>query len=276
MGYSQEEGYVPTDIETIMKSLMNGVNAQFSTSYTFAKFKATNFYKYLYALAQELQKNEVKTSEIFLKLQDYIKTTNEKISRPVVTNPGIVEKMEAEGYIASVKPMILADAGLINICVDLDDTDPDYATTKAAVALLISQITVAGAVTQGAESTSIVLSNGQSFDFKYHLPNRIPVGLQLTITTSENNQNLIGLPDETKQKLIDNIEAGYRLGKNFEPQKYFSIADAPWASNILLEWTDDVTDGDIDETPTWSSAVYDADFDDLFEIDLSRIVLVEN
>ena len=36
----------------------------------------TNFYKYFYALAQRIQTNEIKTSEIFLKLQDYFKYTN--------------------------------------------------------------------------------------------------------------------------------------------------------------------------------------------------------
>lgn len=396
MPYSQEAGYTPSTIETIMNSIMNGINTQFGTTYTAETFVGTNFYKYFYALAQKLQENDVKTSEIFLKLQDYFEVINAMIARPAVTNPGIIEKFVEAGFVASVKPMIEADAGKISICVDevdnhargivtitayanlvsgTDDVvtigatgftaqagaatpgdgtfqaatdnsttatslatqinahatagalveaiavgavvyiralavgtggnaialtytnndanvgatvsaatllggvalgdDPDYDDVRTEICTLISEITVGGTVTQGTESQAVVLSNGQSFDFKYNLPNRIEVALRLTIATSENNQVLIGDPDETKALLLENIQARYKLGKNFEPQRYFSILDAPWAAHVTLEWTDDVTDGVIDVTPTWYDDVYDADYDDLFDIDLALISLVE-
>lgn len=275
MGYAQESGYTPSSISTILESFRTNINTQFGTSYTAESFVGSNHYKYFYAAAQMYQENEVKTSEIFAKLQQYFAIMNALISRPVNTPPGIIEKFASEGFVASAKKMIDADAGKINICVDVDETADDYADTKLEINTLISQITVLGAVTQGSESSAIVLSNGQSFDFKYHLPNRIPVGLRLTITLSENNQNVIGAPDVTKSKLLANIAARYSLGKNFEPQKYFGLDDAPWAESVLLEWTDDVTDGEIDVTPTWHSTVYDAAFDDLFEPDLTRVLLVE-
>lgn len=386
MSYSQKNGYLPVSIDTIMASIMENINTQFQTTYTIETFVGTNFYKYFYALAQRVQSGEVKTSEIFLKLQQYIAITNERISRPVNTNPGIIEKFEAEGYIAAVKPMIDADAGKIHIAVDANDgnratanaeitvfanlvsgtadtlavagvtftaqagtatpgaatfqaatsnaatatslatqinshtstkalvkavasgakvllfarhggtaanayalvyvsngsvgltisgatftggTDnPNYATIKAAINQLISEITVGGAVTQGTEVSTIVLSNGQSFDFKFNLPDRIKTKLRLTITLSENNQVVIDSPDEIKEKLIANIEARYRLGRNFEPQRYFSVVDAPWASQVLLEYS--TNDG-----ATWSSAVYDAQYNELFEVSLADITLVE-
>jgi hypothetical protein len=269
MGFAQESGYVPVDIATIMLSIMNNINTQFGTSYTADNFVGTNFYKYFYALAQKHQENEIKTAEIFLKLQQYFEITNELISRPVVTNPGLVEKLAAEGYIASVKPMIDADAGKIHICVDVDDADPDYAATKLAICTIIKDSTVAGAVTQGSESETIVLSNGQSFDFKFALPDPTPVLLRLTTTLSDNNQVVILSPEEQKQLLMDNIAARYRLGKNFEPQRYFSLTDAPWASDVLLEWSDDAGSN-------YYSTVFDAEFDDLFTFGLEDIELVEN
>lgn len=282
MGFASESGYTPATIEDIVTEIMEGINDQFGQTYTYEAFVGTNWYKYAYAIAQRIQKNEVKTSEIFEKLQQYFAVTNELISRPVVTNPGLIEafadyesELFPDGILASVKPMIEADAGKINICVDVDDTDEDYADMKVEICELIKDSTVAGAVTQGAETESLVLSNGQSFDFKYHLPNRIPVGLRLTITTSENNQSVIKSPEDIKADLLLNLANRYRLGLNFEPQKYYSLSDAPWASDVLLEWTDDVTDGEIDETPDWNATVYDAEFDDLFDYDLSRIVLVE-
>lgn len=268
MSFSKENGYTPVSFETIMTYLMNGINTQFGTSYTAESFEGTNFYKYFYTIAQRIQENEVKSSEIFLKLQNYIDYINARISRPVNTNPGIVDRFLKEGYTASVKPMIEADAGKIHICVDVDDAAVDYATVKAAICLLISQITVAGGVTIGTESESIVLTNGQSFDFKYNLPNRIPILIKLTVTLSENNQIAVGNPDDTKMKLLNNILSRYKLGKNFEPQRYFSQSDTPWASMVVLEYS-------TDDGVSWSTSVYDAEYDDLLTFGLEDITLIE-
>jgi hypothetical protein len=401
MGYAQETGYVPADINTIMSQIMTNINTQFQLDppYTMETFVGTNAYKYFYALAQKHQENEVKTSEIFQKLQTYFDQINARISRPVVTNPGIIEKLETEGYIASVKQMIEADAGKINICVDADDgiraegdieitsyanlvdgTDdtitvgataftaqtgaaalgaatfqaatsnaataeslatqinahavagllvraqaigvmvyltarhggdagnsialayaqlgtgdgatvsgafltggednegddenPNYDEIRLALCTLISQITVAGAVTIGTEVESIVLSNGQSFDFKFNLPNRIQTTLRLTLTLSENNQLLVGSPDVVKEDLLSKVLARYRLGRNFEPQRYFAQSDAPWTSQVLLEWSHNY-DPDDAGSATWSNEIYDANYDDLFELSLDNIILVE-
>lgn len=268
MSFSQDQGYIPVDIAEIMDAFRGYINTQFGTTYTTEQFIGTNLYKYFYAIAQRISENETKTSEIFLKLQQYFIITNERISRPVVTNPGVIEKLTAEGYIASLKPIIEADAGKINICIDTDETADDYAATKLDICTIIKDSTPAGCVSQGTETEAIVLSNGQSFDFKFHLPNRIPIILRLTTALSENNQVVIESPDDVKLSLLANINALYKLGKNFEPQRYFTIVDAPWAASVLLEWSDD--DG-----ANWHPEVYDADFDDLFEFGLDDITVVE-
>lgn len=268
MSYSNENGYSTDTIQIIITDIMNNINTQFGLSYTYENFVGTNFYKYFYAIAQRLQQNETKTAEIFLKLQDYFALTNERIARPVVTPNGMIEKFASEGWLASVKPMIDADAGKINICVDVDETGDNYASEKLEICTIIKDSCVAGCVTQGTEVESITLSNGQSFDFKFHLPDRIEPLLRLTVTLSENNQDVILTPDEQKAKLIENIAARYSLGKNFEPQRYYSLVDAPWASNVLLEYS-------IDAGVNWLSNVYDSDFDELFVISLANITLVE-
>jgi hypothetical protein len=268
MSFASESGYTPLTIETIMDAVMDGVNTQFGTTYTTETFIGTNFYKYFYALVQRMQENEIKTSEIFLQLQDYFATTNERISRPVVTNPGLIEAIEDYGYDCSVKEPIDADAGKIYICVDILADMVGYADAKADIAEIIKNSTVAGAVTQGAESTSIVLTNGQSFAFKYGLPTRYSVLLKLTITLSENNQVVVGNPDDVKLALIANIEADYRLGKNFEPQRYFTSEDAPWAESILLEWSNDAG-------ANYHSTVYDSAYNVIFDVLLENITLIE-
>jgi hypothetical protein len=269
MGFAQDTGYIPLTIEEILDDLRVNINSSFGTSYTAESFVGTNHYKFFYAAAQRMQANEVKTSEIFAQIQQYITVTNQMIARPVVTPPGLVAKFLEEGYTASVKPMIDADAGKINVCVDVDDTDPTYADIKLAVNTILKDSVVAGVVSQGTETNSIVISNGQSFDFKFHLPNRISTLLRLTITLSENNQSVIKSTDDIKADLLANIAANYSLGKNFEPQKYYSTADAPWASNVLLEYS-------TNSGGSYSSAVYNSNFDDLFEAPLGNISIVED
>lgn len=398
MGFASESGYVPLSIETIMSSIKDGVNAQRGTAYTDESFLGTNYYKFYYAMVQRLQENEVKTSEIFSYLQQYFNVTNERIQRPVATNPGLIEAFSNASWIASVKKMIDADAGKINICVDaIDDhargyftitsyanlvsgthdsvtvgatvftaqgtsvtpggttfqaatsnaatatslaaqinahatagalvyawvdatnsakvllraiargttgnsialayTDhdsnvgatksattllsgitrtADYDDQRLAICTIIKDSVAGGIVSQGNEVESITLTNGQSFDFKFKLPNRIPVGVRLTTTLSENNQVVIGDPEDTKTLLLANIAAKYALGKDFEPQRYFTTADAPWTAAVLLEWTSDVSNGvDIDVSPTWHSTINEAAFDDLFEFSIGRTLLVE-
>lgn len=267
MGFASASGYTPLTIEEIISQLRVELNTQFSTTYTEENFIGTNWYKFLYAAAQKMQLNEVKTSEIFTYLQNYIATTNERISRPSNTPPGILEQLEDEGWTASVKPPEVGDAGKLYVCVQLDDADPDYADTQLAVNTKLSTIVAAGIVTQGTETDAIVLSNGQSFDFKFNLPTEIDPLLKLTTVLSENNQVVIPSPEDQKSTLMANIAANYKLGKNFEPERYFTLADAPWASSVLLEYKIGMG--------AYTSAVYDADYDELFVIDLENIELVE-
>ena len=251
-----------------MRDIMVKVNAQFQTSYTYETFVGSNHYKYFYAAAQKMQENEVKTSEIFKKAQDYFATTNEKISRPVGTNPGLIAAINALGYTAAIKKPIEADAGKVYVAVDVDTTLTDYAARKLAINTLLKNSIVAGTVMIGDQVSSIALTNGQIFDWKFKTPNRITPLLRLTITLSANNQVVVLGPDAVKAILIANIKARYQLGRNFEPQRYFSITDAPWASKVLLEYS-------LDNGTTWVSSTYVANYDDLFVITLANISVLE-
>lgn len=269
MSFSEENGYTPATVEALMTLVRENVNEIFETEYTEESFVGTAWYKYFYALIQNLQLNEIKTSEIFAKLQTYIGVTNERISRPVTTPQGLIDKLADEGFTASVKPTIEAEAGQLFVCVELDDGDDDYEDDKLTVCEILRDSVTAGIVTQGTETEALVLTNGQSFDFKFNLPDRLGPWLRLTVTLSENNQELILTPEEIKQILMDNIEERYSLGKNFEPQRYFSIIDAPWAASVLLEYS-------LNEGADWDEVVYEADYDELFDVDLENVELVEN
>src|SRR5690606_13024670 len=97
--------------------------------------------------------------------------------------------------------------------------------------------------------------------------------LRLTITSSDNQDQVIPDDEEIRSTLLANAQARYRLGWDFEPQRYYTQVDAPWAATILLEWTSVVSDPQPED---WSSDVFEASFDDLFTFDLEDIeVLVD-
>jgi hypothetical protein len=268
MSFASDSGYLPITIPQMMDIVMQNVNTQFGTTYTTETFLGTNFYKYFYALIQRLQENEIKTSEIFLRMQEYFNITNEQIQRPNTTHPGIYDYFASKGYFVSTKPPLDADAGKAYICVNVDSGALDYAAKKLEICTIIKDCVVAGVVSQGTETQDITLSNGQSMTFKYNLPTKIPVKLRLTLTLSSNNEFTIDSTDTIKLNLYNNINSKYKLGKNFEPQRYFTVLDAPWASIILLEWSSD-------GGSTWHSTVYAAAYNEVFTFALTDITVVE-
>lgn len=268
MGWAKETGYIPLSVEEILDRIRVNINATFLTSYTTENFPGSNHYKFSYALAQEIARGETLTSEIFFKVQNYFVSTNSRISRPLVTDPGTIEELEKMGYVSSVKPMILGDAGKRSICVLVDPDGPDFAAKKLEIATKILECTSGGVVLQGDQVETIVISNGQAMDSKFWLPVIQEPLLKLTITISENNQEYIQGPEWVRERLLRNITARYRLGLNFEPEKYFTVEDAPWAAAILLEYS-------LDDGATWSSDVFLAEFDDLFKIKIENITVDE-
>jgi hypothetical protein len=268
MGFSNDLGYSPLTVKEIIEEIILGINEEFSTTYTYDSFLGTNMYKYMYSLAQKVQSDEIKTAEILLNLQDYFNVTNESISEPKTVASGLIATILAAGYVASIKPPADADAGKIYCCVDVDETDPDYATHKLAINTILKDYTVAGTVTQGTESSSITLTNGQTFTFKYGLPTRTALYLRISITTSRNNQLLIDSPTQIKTKLLANIASRYGLGKDFEPEIYFDYVDAPYAGNILLEHS-------LNGSTGWTSATIAANYNEIYLLDDARITVVQ-
>ena len=68
---------------------------------------------------------------------------------------------------------------------------------------------------------------------------RKPTKLRVTITTSKNNQYVIDSPEEVRDIIMQNLAKFYWLGKNFEPQRYLTLNEAPYAESILFEYSID-------------------------------------
>lgn len=268
MPYSKNNNYTPDSFTDLITRLMNGVNAQFKTVFTYETFVGTGFYKFFYILAQEVLAAENEFAEAYAKLQDFIRYTNEKIAIPKTPREGLIKTFADRGYTVSLRPQLLSNAGKLGVCVLVDTDAADYEKKKKEILEILKDCTAAGLYYDGDQRGYVRLSNGQDFEFAFYTPVRKQASLRLTVTVSQNTALHADGADEIRKKLLANIAAEYGLGKNFEPEKYFTISrDAPYAASVKLEWK---TDGDFE------SAVYEAGFRDLFVFYAERVEVTVN
>lgn len=268
MPYTDKNGYVPYTMEEVMQLILLDVNAGFKTSYSYDQFIGTGFYKFFYVLAQRIVALSGSFGEVYAKLQDYIRFMNEQINAPAVNPESALKILQNAGFTASVRPVTQATAGEWAFCVDLDSAAAGYAQQKQRVFDLLKTCTAGGIYFPGTETGTSVLSNGQAMPYAFYLPTRHAVSLKLTINTSAASGVSVPAEAQIKQMLLDNLAAMYRLGVNFEPERYFTISrDAPYAAAVKLEYQKEAGGA-------WTSSVYEADFKDLFVFDQSHIETV--
>lgn len=267
MSYQQDNGYTPRSFDEIMNELRLGVNAQFFTNYDEDTFLGTGWYRYFYPIVQRIQNNEVKMSEIFTKLAEYIVQQNQKISRPSVSLPGTIDAYEAAGYKVGVEPTEEDTVGEIRIAVDLELTDPDFAAKKLEICTIMKDCTVAGTVSIGDQVENITLSNGQSFPYKFKLAIKNAIMFRITLTDSLNTAIAIPSDEDIRLAFYQNYQSRYRLGWNIEPQKYYNQGDALWAASVVVEYS-------MDAGSTWETDIYESDYDELWTLDLEDIDVI--
>ncbi len=267
MSYEQNNGYTARTFDEIMEELRVGVNDEFGTTYDVDQFLGTGWYRFLYPMVQRIQNNEVKASEIFVKLAEYITQKNLKIERPSVSMNGIVDAFLSNGFVASVKPTEEADVGKVYIAVDLFDTDPDFDDQKLEVCQLIKNYTVAGTLTIGDHSEIITLSNGQSFEFSFVLADKNPILFRVTLVDSINTPIAIPTDETIRNSFYNNYLERYRMGWDIEPQKYYNQGDALWASSVLVEYS-------LNAGADWASTVHTAEYDELWTLNLEDIDVI--
>lgn len=268
MPYSKNNNYTPDSFTDIMTDLMEGVNREFKTEFTYESFVGTGYFKYFYILAQVLLARENEFAEAYVKLQDFIRTTNERIAIPKTPREGLIKTFSDRGYTVSLRPQLLSNAGKLGVCVLADTSDADYDDKKKEILEILKDCTAAGLYYDGDQRGYVRLSNGQDFEFAFYLPTRKTASLRLTVTVSQNTSLRADDADEIRKKLLANIAHEYGLGKNFEPEKYFTISrDAPYAASVKLEWK---TDGNFE------SAIYEANFRDLFVFSAERVEVTVN
>ena len=245
MAWTLVNGYSPRSFNEILQEYVDEINLQFSANYDTTTIVGTDFYKFAYSAIQLVMQAETKTAEITANLTDYLRTANEKINLPKSTISGFVAGLKApisNGGLAldsTIKDITdPVEAGYMFLVVDVDSSALDYATTKQKIIDKMALWLTVGLYYNGTETGTKMAINGQTFTYKYALPTPVNILVKITITASKNSTTPILNENQIRNIFNANLANLYKLGLDFEPEKYLEIArDCPFASNIVLEYS---------------------------------------
>lgn len=267
MSFSLENGYTPRDFDTIMSEFRQNINSEYGQNITAEQFKGSNWYKLSYSASQFIATAEGNIAELSNKIIDYIRKVDEEIQLPKSSVDGIMYHLKEDlGLISSVKPTAEGDRGYLYIAVDVDNESPDYPQTKQNILAKLKEYCTAGLYFSGSESGQVIASNGQPFNFGYELPTIVNMRVKITPTISDNTTAFIQNSSQIKEKFLENFNSMYKLGLDFEPEKYLDIRnDLPFASQIKIEWS-------INEGSSWSEEVWKSAYNQ--KLNLSNVEVV--
>jgi hypothetical protein len=289
MAFNLENGYTPNSFEEELQNLIDGINTQFNENYVIDTFRLTDFYRISYPIIQYMILTQNNISVLLDYYERYIKTINDKITRPITTNDGVIDYFDRNGYHLSYRQVkdptsayqtindmmdgviggdsftpdnaqnvkdqldiIRNGAGNMHVCVMPKD-GVEY--NKETVAKLMNDSMSIGNLYIGSESQSIILNNGLNWTFSWELPTQELLYINEEITISRNKKSYSqDTDDQIKQKIIDNIRTRCLLGQDFEPDAILQIdVDIPYASDISVSWR-------LDPANEWSNSVKKNDY----------------
>ena len=268
MPYNKSQGYMPRTANDIMESLRVRTNVYLGTNYTMQEFEGTNIYKITYPIMQEIMQSENNLSMIFSQYADYIKSVNERINAPAVVRDSIIRKINELGIDCSLKQLNPAEAGKIFLCCDINPDDSNYSYLVDRIGDIMLKNISAGTVSNGSVSVNKQLENGQVETFKFELPTKTSIKLKLTLQISRNNDEYIPTDNEAKEILLNNLNKYYKLGNDFEPEKYAEInRDFPCCSKVVLEYS-------LDGGTNWTEAVAQLSYNTKYITNAGDITIV--
>jgi hypothetical protein len=164
-------------------------------------------------------------------------------------------------------------AGNMYCCVDVDN----YNTiSKNDICKLFNTHTPFGLVYQGEEEEVFNLSNGDQFTYKWDLPETTALWLKLDLKTDRNNLDIpVDTIDNIKHKLQTNLNTIYKVGLDFEVDKYLNVdRDLKWCSEIIFSWSKNTLNQPITEINDWSTQIIYNDYKDKMVFDLASHILI--
>ena len=265
--FSTENGFTPRTFDDVMETLRLSFSQQFGVDYSAEVFKGTNFYKFCYRVAQSILEQDILAQNIYEYYLNYVQDKNFKINTPIGSYDFLIDKFNLITIEVGFASVTQDNAGTIQMAVNLTGTEDNYVDLKDSIGNIFRDFTVAGTNFVGDETIDRNLSNGQVVTYRYELAERIPAILRCTFTISENNQAYVMTEDEVKQTILDNLTQKYRIGMDFEPQRYANATLFPFAATVLLEWS---TNNGVN----WSSDVNPLNYNQRFIITVDDITIV--
>lgn len=206
------------------------------------QFLGSYEYQALYPAMQLMVENGELTLDALNEVLISIEQINQEIRRPAVLQSRVTERFAEFGYEATIRAADATTKGIVAICVDAHGGDEDFIGT-----LIRDEMLPAGQHMEGDVIYSTALSNGQALDIKWTLPQDSTKDYRVTITRARGSK----YPVDTNEVILEKFYANYNeimgIGTDITPQVYLTVRDLPWASSVLVEWTNDGTtwdDGD--------------------------------
>ncbi len=242
MAWTTENGYTPDSIEDLQLLVLQNINEIFSTTYDIATFRGTNWYRLTYPVLQTIRQVQINFAENMQLLMDFFEEQGKRINMPITTKQGMITYFKDNGgYLIST---VRTDDARLMLIVDID---PSTMTVeqKEEIIKLEADSWIAGCLAPTtsdiedlAQTGDYIFSNGQSETFKFYTPKTYSVVWTLNIEVSRNWQGSIDDVDTIKQKLLDNLNTLYSMGRDLEPEIYFQeVRDANYAGDIELQYT---------------------------------------
>ena len=237
MPYTTENGFVPNTFDEQITLYYTEWSQKFNTEVSFSQFEGSKEYSIFYSNAQVDINAQAIFANAYFKALDYIRDANHRIELKGINREKLIKSIEDLGYLASLKPTIIAEAGKSFICIDYNEIAED----KPLIAKTISENIAAGIITVNGASGEIVeshtISNGQSFDYGWVEPTEVDVEWKIQYRVDRNSREPVDTAEAIQQRFYENYDKIYRLGNDIKPEQYYStISDAPWASEIIISY----------------------------------------
>lgn len=193
-------------------------------------------YQALYPAMQLMVENGVITNDALNTVLNSIAAVNEKIKRPAVLASRVTERFAEAGYEATIRIPDATTKGIVAICIDQKGGDDQFIGE-----LIRDEMLPAGQHMEGDVVYPTALSNGQAIDIKWTLPVDVTNDYRVTIQRARGSRYPEDSVDEIIVKFNTNFDEQMGIGTDITPQTYLTVRDLPWATSVLVEWTDDGT-----------------------------------
>lgn len=133
------------------------------------------------------------------------------------------------------------NGGAIAFSIENDPTNFSVNGDDDLIASVIrDEMLPGGQWMEGTVTYQTALSNGQPIDIRWTTPVPDNIDHRVTITRKRGSPYPENTVDEIIDMFLANFDGSMGIGSDLTPQVYLTVRDLPWASSVLVEWSDGV------------------------------------